>query len=197
MNWHQKEFKAVLAELDVPIDGLRSEEAGKRLATYGRNELVEKGKRSLLAMIVDQFRDFMILILIAAAVVSGFVGDLADTIAILVIVLLNAVIGVVQEYRAEKAMEALKQMAAPVARVLRDGSVSSIPGSGIVPGNGRNAPRRTPGYGGGHLLQGLHGLLGAVLLDAATTAFRRTITRMAMVSARSPTTGHDGGSDQS
>jgi len=135
MNWHQKELKAVLAELDVPVDGLSSEEAGRRLAKYGRNELVEKGKRSLLAMIVDQFRDFMILILIAAAVVSGFVGDLADTIAILVIVLLNAVIGVVQEYRAEKAMEALKQMAAPVARVLRDGSVSSIPGSEVVPGD--------------------------------------------------------------
>src|SRR5512137_767662 len=135
MDWHQKELKAVLAELDVPIDGLRSEEAGKRLATFGRNELVEKGKRSLLAMIVDQFRDFMILILIAAAVVSGFVGDLADTIAILVIVLLNAVIGVVQEHRAEKAMEALKQMAAPVARVFRDGRVTSIPGSEIVPGD--------------------------------------------------------------
>ncbi|HSD95370.1 MAG TPA: calcium-translocating P-type ATPase, PMCA-type [Syntrophales bacterium] len=135
MNWHQKELKAILAELDVPVNGLSSEEAGRRLAKYGRNELVEKGKRSLLAMIIDQFRDFMILILIAAAVVSGFVGDLADTLAILVIVILNAVIGVVQEYRAEKAMEALKQMAAPVARVLRDGSVSSIPGSEIVPGD--------------------------------------------------------------
>src|SRR5512136_1125678 len=133
MDWHQKELKAVLAELEVPIDGLSSEEAGKRLAKFGRNELVEKGKRSLLAMIVDQFRDFMILILIAAAVVSGFVGDLADTIAILVIVI--AVIGVVQEYRAEKAMEALKQMAAPVARVFRDGRVTSIPGSEIVPGD--------------------------------------------------------------
>ncbi len=135
MDWHQKELKAVLAELEVPIDGLRSEEACKRLAKYGHNELVEKGKRSPLAMVIDQFRDFMILILIAAAVVSGFVGELVDTIAILVIVLLNAVIGVVQEYRAEKAMEALKQMAAPVARVLRDGSVSSIPGSEIVPGD--------------------------------------------------------------
>jgi Ca2+-transporting ATPase len=135
MDWHQKELKAVLAELDVPIDGLRSEEAAKRLEKYGHNELVAKGKRSLLAMVIDQFRDFMILILIAAAVVSGFVGELADTIAILVIVILNAVIGVVQEYRAEKAMEALKQMAAPVARVLRDGSVSSIPGSEIVPGD--------------------------------------------------------------
>jgi Ca2+-transporting ATPase len=135
MDWHQKELKAVLAELDVPIDGLRSEEAAKRLEKYGRNELVEKGKQSLLAMVIDQFRDFMILILIAAAVVSGFVGDLADTIAILVIVILNAVIGVVQEYRAEKAMEALKQMAAPVALVFRDGRVTTIPGSEIVPGD--------------------------------------------------------------
>src|SRR5512139_4191049 len=135
MNWHQKELKAVLAELDVSVDGLSSDEAGRRLAKYGRNELAEKGKRSLLAMVIDQFRDFMILILIAAAVVSGFLGELVDTIPILVIVLLNAVIGVFQEYRAEKAMEALKQMAAPVARVLRDGGVSSIPGSEIVPGD--------------------------------------------------------------
>jgi len=135
MDWHQKELKAVLAELDVPIDGLRSEEAGKRLVKYGRNELVEKRKRSLPAKFLDQFRDFMILVLIAAAVVSGFVGELADTIAILVIVLLNAVIGFVQEYRAEKAMEALKQMAAPASRVLRDGNVSSVAGSEIVPGD--------------------------------------------------------------
>ncbi len=135
MDWHQKELKAVLAELDVPIDGLRSEEAGKRLAKFGRNELVEKRKRSLPAKFLDQFRDFMILVLIAAAVVSGFVGELADTVAILVIVILNAVIGFVQEYRAEKAMEALKQMAAPASRVLRDGNVSSVAGAEIVPGD--------------------------------------------------------------
>ena len=135
MNWHQKEVKTVLAELEVPIDGLSSGEAAGRLAKYGSNELEEKGRRSPLAMLLDQFRDFMILVLIAAAVVSGFVGDLADTIAILVIVILNAVIGFVQEYRAEKAMEALKQMAAPAVRVLRDGSVSTVPGSEIVPGD--------------------------------------------------------------
>ena len=135
MNWHQQEIKAVLAELEVSTSGLRSEEAGKRLVKCGRNELVEKGKRSQLAKFLDQFRDFMILVLIAAAVVSGFVGDLADTVAILVIVILNAVIGFVQEYRAEKAMEALKKMAAPVVRVLRDGSVSSVAGSEIVPGD--------------------------------------------------------------
>ncbi|HEX7503914.1 MAG TPA: HAD-IC family P-type ATPase, partial [Syntrophales bacterium] len=135
MNWHQEEVKTVLAELDVPADGLTSGEAAVRLAKYGRNELVEKGRRSQLAKFLDQFRDFMILVLIAAAVVSGFVGDLADTVAILVIVILNAVIGFVQEYRAEKAMEALKQMAAPASRVLRDGNVLSVAGSEIVPGD--------------------------------------------------------------
>ncbi|MCU0553572.1 MAG: calcium-translocating P-type ATPase, PMCA-type [Syntrophales bacterium] len=135
MIWHQQEVKAVLAALDVPIDGLRSEEAGNRLAKFGRNELQEKGKRSPIAMFVDQFRDFMILVLMAAAVVSGFVGEAADTVAILVIVILNAVIGFVQEYRAEKAMEALKQMAAPAARVLRDGQVSAVPGAEVVPGD--------------------------------------------------------------
>ncbi len=135
LSWHQKEFKDVLEELGVSADGLRSDEAGRRLAKYGRNELIEKGKRSVLTMILDQFRDFMIMILIAAAVVSGFLGEVADSIAILVVVLLNAVLGVSQQYRAEKAMEALKKMAAPVIRVFRDGNVSSIPGSEVVPGD--------------------------------------------------------------
>lgn len=135
MIWHQQDVKSVLAELDVPIDGLRSEEAGKRLAKFGRNEIEEKGRRSAVSMFLDQFRDFMILVLIAAAAVSGFVGEAADTVAILVIVLLNAAIGFVQEYRAERAMEALKRMAAPAARVLRDGKVSAVPGAEIVPGD--------------------------------------------------------------
>ncbi len=135
LNWHQKEYKDVLDELKVPAEGLHSDEAQRRLAQYGRNELVEKGKRTVLAMIIDQFRDFMIIILIVAAVISGFLGEVADTIAIIVIVLLNAILGVSQEYRAEKAMEALKQMAAPVVRVFRDGGVTSIPGVEIVPGD--------------------------------------------------------------
>jgi len=135
MNWHQQEIDAVLAKLAVPIDGLSPDEAASRLSKYGRNELALKGRRSPLTMLLDQFRDFMILVLMAAAVVSGFVGEPADTVAILVIIVLNAVIGFVQEYRAERAMEALKQMAAPVVRVLRGGSVLTIPGSETVPGD--------------------------------------------------------------
>jgi Ca2+-transporting ATPase len=86
-------------------------------------------------MFLDQFKDFMILILIAAAVVSGLIGELADTIAIVVIVVLNAVIGFVQEYRAEKAMEALKEMAAPEALVKRGGQINTIAASELVPGD--------------------------------------------------------------
>ena len=86
-------------------------------------------------MFIDQFRDFMILVLIAAAVISGFIGEASDTIAIVVIVVLNAIIGFVQEYRAEKAMEALKKMAAPYATVLRDRRPVNLPARELVPGD--------------------------------------------------------------
>ena len=86
-------------------------------------------------MFLDQFRDFMIMVLLAAAIVSGVIGALTDTIAILVIVILNAVIGLVQEYRAEKAMAALKAMAAQVSTVLRNGTPLTVPSSQLVPGD--------------------------------------------------------------
>ena len=86
-------------------------------------------------MFLNQFRDFMILVLIAAAVISGIIGEPSDTIAIAVIVILNAVIGFIQEYRAEKAMAALKKMSAPTATVIRDGIHAGIPASEIVPGD--------------------------------------------------------------
>jgi Ca2+-transporting ATPase len=79
---------------------------------YGPNELIEKKRKTAMAMFLDQFKDFMILVLIAAAIVSGIIGEASDTIAIMVILILNAALGFTQEYRAEKAMEALKNMAA-------------------------------------------------------------------------------------
>jgi len=115
--------------------GLSSEEAEKRFKEYGPNELKEKKKKSAFVMFLDQFRDFMILVLIAAAIISGIIGDPSDTIAIAVIVILNAVIGFIQEYRAEKAMAALKKMSAPAATVIRDGAHAGIPASEIVPGD--------------------------------------------------------------
>ena len=134
MNWHQKDIQVTLDDLGSSREGLSSEEAARRLEEYGRNELKEKQQRTLFMMILDQFKDFMILVLLAAAVISGVIGEVTDTIAIIVIVVLNAIIGFVQEFRAEKAMKALKKMAAPTATVIRDGMPLNIPGAEIVPG---------------------------------------------------------------
>ncbi len=135
MHWHQQTAEEVIDKLNTGLRGLSSEEAEKRLLEHGPNELKEKEKRTALMMFLDQFKDFMILILIAAAVISGIVGDPEDTIAIIVIVLLNAVIGFVQEYRAEKAMAALKKMAAHTALVVRAGEHENIPAAELVPGD--------------------------------------------------------------
>ncbi|MEW5745217.1 MAG: cation-translocating P-type ATPase [Nitrospirota bacterium] len=135
LSWHQRTAEHSLEELKSGPDGLPSAEAAARLAEYGRNELREGKRRSPAVMFLGQFTDFMILILIAAAVISGIIGDLTDTIAILLIIILNAVIGFVQEYRAEKAMEALKKMAAPVALTVRDGAPVNVPAAELVPGD--------------------------------------------------------------
>jgi len=135
MHWHRKDTNEAIEALNSSIQGISSEEAQKRLAEYGPNELKEKKKKTPLMMFLDQFRDFMILVLIAAAVISGIIGEPSDTIAIAVIVILNAVIGFIQEYRAEKAMAALKRMSAPTATVIRDGVHAGIPASEIVPGD--------------------------------------------------------------
>ena len=135
MLWHKKTVDDVINELKSSSQGISRDEAQKRLFEFGPNELTEKEKRTPLMMFLDQFRDFMILVLIAAALISGFIGELSDTIAIVVIVVLNAVIGFIQEYRAEKAMAALKRMSAPSATVMRSGMAETIPASGLVPGD--------------------------------------------------------------
>jgi len=101
--------------------GLAVTEAARRLEQYGPNLLQQGSQRGPWHILIDQFADFMILVLIAAVVLSGVVGDMADTLAIIAILLLNAVIGFTQEYRAEKAMAALQRIAAPTATVIRDG----------------------------------------------------------------------------
>ncbi|MEK7828670.1 MAG: cation-transporting P-type ATPase, partial [Deltaproteobacteria bacterium] len=120
MQWHNKEIKEVLEDLKSSPHGLSSEDAQKQLKEYGLNELLEKRKKTPLEMLLDQFKDFMIIVLIAAAIIAGVLGEVADTIAIVVVVVLNAILGFVQEYRAEKAMAALKKMAAQFATVIRD-----------------------------------------------------------------------------
>ena len=132
---HQLTIAETLAKLKSSLRGLSDEEAQSRLETYGPNELVAKKKRTPLAMFLDQFKDFMILVLIAAAVISGIIGEPADTAAIAVILLLNAVLGFIQEYRAEKAMEALQKMAAALAVVVRNSEHHTITALELVPGD--------------------------------------------------------------
>src|SRR3972149_6208237 len=135
MKYHQQKFEEVLTALSTSANGLSDDEAGKRLLEYGPNEIKELAKRPPLGMLIDQFKDFMIIILVVAAVISGLLGEVADTIAIVVIVVLNAIMGFVQEYRAEKAIEALRLMATPAATVLRNGVPHSVPTPEVVPGD--------------------------------------------------------------
>jgi Ca2+-transporting ATPase len=115
--------------------GLSRSEAARRLAQYGPNAIREEGRRGPLRVLLGQFTNFLILVLIGAAVISGLVGDLQDTLAIIAIIVLNAVIGFVQEFRAERAIAALKRMAAGSASVVRDGVHRAMPADELVPGD--------------------------------------------------------------
>ncbi|NSW51258.1 MAG: cation-translocating P-type ATPase [Anaerolineae bacterium] len=115
--------------------GLSSGEAARRLAEYGPNQLAEKRPPTFLEMLLDQFNDFLVIMLIVAAVVSAVLGEYIEAGAIMAIVILNAVLGVVQEGRAAQALAALKKLAAPEAQVLRDGKRINIPSAELVPGD--------------------------------------------------------------
>ncbi|AGB18772.1 calcium-transporting P-type ATPase, PMR1-type [Thermoanaerobacterium thermosaccharolyticum] len=116
-------------------NGLSTEEAKKRLEKYGPNNLSEKNKRTVLSMLLDQFKDYMVIILIIASIVSLFLGEITDAVIILFIILLNAFLGMIQENNAEKSLESLKKLSAPVSRVLRDGKVIEIESQYLVPGD--------------------------------------------------------------
>ncbi len=135
MNWHRLSIPEIFELLKTSQQGLSTSTAEEKLLQIGPNELEEGKKKSIAVMLLAQFKDVMILVLLAAAIISGIIGDLTDTIVILVIVLLNAIIGFFQEYRAEKAMQALKQMTITQARVLRDETSSWLPATVLVPGD--------------------------------------------------------------
>jgi Ca2+-transporting ATPase len=133
--WHNQPSGDVLAQLDSSTTGLSAQEAAQRLAANGPNELTEGKRISPLQIFLGQFKSLIIWILIVAGVISGVLGEGVDAIAILAIVILNAVIGFYQEYNAEKSIAALKKMAAPHAKVRRDGQLTLIPASDIVDGD--------------------------------------------------------------
>ncbi len=134
-DWYRKEIEEIFEILDSSPSGIFSDEARKRIAIYGLNRIEEKKKKSPFFLFLSQFSDFMIIILIIAAIISAFLGEGMDSIAILLIVFLNAVIGFVQEYKAERAMEKLREMAEPEGMVLRDSEIKKIPVEEIVPGD--------------------------------------------------------------
>lgn len=140
--WHTEELSQVLKKLKTNEKlGLKADEAKSRLETYGENKLKEKKKESLFIKFIKEFNDFMIIALIVAAIISAVVSklngeaDYVDSIIIIAIVIFNAIMGLVQEEKAEKSLEALKKMSAPSAKVIRDGRVQEIDALQVVPGD--------------------------------------------------------------
>ena len=140
-NWFNKETKKIEEELNTDIEkGLSAEQVEEKRQKYGYNELKAKKKKSLFVKFLEQFKDFMIIVLIVAAIVSGIVGymegeGVTDSIIILIVVIVNAIIGVVQESKAEKSLEALQKLSSHVAKVVRNGKVEVVASRELIPGD--------------------------------------------------------------
>ncbi len=136
VTWHSFSAEDVLERLKTPQQtGLNSAEAARRLERYGPNQLAEKPRPSFVQLVIGQLDNFVVILLIVSAIISAILGDTIEAAAIMTIVVLNAILGVVQESRAEEALAALKKMAAPEALVLRDGRRISLPAGELVPGD--------------------------------------------------------------
>lgn len=141
MEYFNRKKEDVAKEFETDLEnGLNIEKVKEHAEKYGLNELEGKKKESLFVKFLNQFKDFMIVILIIAAIVSGFIGvkegeGITDSIIILVVVIVNAIIGVVQESKAEKSLEALQKMSAHVCKVIRAGKLTVVPAKDVVPGD--------------------------------------------------------------
>ena len=135
MNWYQLDHNRIFADLNTSEHGLADTEVRERLQKFGPNKLAEEGRISKLKILLHQFTSPLIYILLIAAVVTAFLQEYKDTGVIVAIVLLNAVVGYIQEYKAEKNVRALKSMVVARARVLRDGKELEINGEDLVPGD--------------------------------------------------------------
>ena len=135
MNWHLLPIPEIAQQLNTTPAGIDKTLAVKRLSEYGKNEIEDKKKNTVWQIMLHQLTDFMILVLIAVAIISGILGDLTDTLIILAIIIINATVGFIQEYRSEKAMEALKNMVPSNAKVVRGDNTIEIPAADLVPGD--------------------------------------------------------------
>ena len=134
--WHSMGVDAVLKELDTdPHKGLADEEIKRRITEYGYNELKQQGRISPYQIFFNQFKNILIIILILAILLSAMVGEIVDAALITVIVIFCAVLGFTQEYRAERAMEALKKMLSPTITAIRGGRQEEVPSKDLVPGD--------------------------------------------------------------
>src|SRR5690606_21633012 len=134
--WTQKSVDEVFKELNTdPERGLSADEVTRRQEKYGLNELIDRGGKSPWRTLAEQFTEVLVVVWMVAALMSAFLGDVEDTVVILAIVVLNAAIGFRQEYRAEKAMAALKKLSTPEVKVHRDGTTKKIPATELVPGD--------------------------------------------------------------
>ncbi|MFP3895842.1 MAG: cation-translocating P-type ATPase [Anaerolineales bacterium] len=135
VDWHRQTTEQVLERLNTQREGLSVKEAQRRLEEYGPNELEERRGRSPWHIMASQFTEVMVIVLLVAAAISFGVGEITDSIMIMIIVALNAILGFTQEYRAERAMAALKELAVPTVRIRRGGSVHEIESTELVPGD--------------------------------------------------------------
>lgn len=134
-DWYKIPKDAVLAELDTTATGLSGSEASARLEKYGPNALAEGKKKSVLQVFLGQFADLMVIILIAAALISAFTGDAESTIVIIAMLIINAILGTVQHEKAQKSLESLKSLSSPMAKVMRDNQKIEAASKYIVPGD--------------------------------------------------------------
>ena len=140
-KWFNKSVEETCKALETHIEnGLNDKQVEKKREQFGKNELQEKKKKSLIVKFLEQFKDFMIIVLIIAAIISGAVGiakgeGITDTIIILIVVVVNAIIGVAQENKAEKSLEALQKLSSHAAKVIRNGKLTVVPSKDLVPGD--------------------------------------------------------------
>ena len=133
--WHLLSTEETIEQADTTLAGLSDEEVSQRISRYGKNRIEGKKQYHPLIAFLSKFNDFMSWVLLAAAIIAGFAGDFTDTVIILVIVLINAIVGFIQEYKAEKAMKTISQMAALKVSVVRNGQTKLIPSEELVPGD--------------------------------------------------------------
>lgn len=141
INWFNKTVDETIKCLETDMEnGLSIKKVKERQEKYGLNELKAKKKKSIIVKFLEQFKDFMIIVLIISAIISGIVGisngeGITDTIIIMVVIIVNAIIGVAQENKAEKSLEALQKLSSHVAKVIRDGKLEVVPSRELVPGD--------------------------------------------------------------